>query len=101
MVVFELAGALHPLDERTAELLAVRLRVDAAEHEGDGDGSASLADAIESALVGEATDPIAVDEPVAEPLFRHLNLIVKDPDEIDPAYSLYLEVRRYLGRLYS
>jgi len=98
MVVFEIAGTPHPLDDRTAAILAERLRVDPAE---DLEASILLADAIESVLVGRATHPIAVTEDCAESLFRHLNLIVKDPDEIDPAYSLYLEVRRYLGRLYS
>ncbi len=49
----------------------------------------------------EGTEPIRIDEGTALALFQQLNASLRDPDAIDPAYSLYLEVRRYLGRLYS
>ena len=60
-----------------------------------------LSDAIEAALVGAASGPIHVDEDAAEALFLQLNATISDPEQIDPAYALYIEVRRYLGRLYS
>ena len=62
---------------------------------------AFLADAIEATLVGKSTEPIRVDEGPALALFQQLNASLKDPEAIDPAYSLYRAVRRYLGRLYS
>ena len=60
-----------------------------------------LADAIESALVDAAVEPIPVDEDAAEALLWQLNATLRTPDTVDPAYDLYLEVRRFLGRLYS
>jgi hypothetical protein len=58
-----------------------------------------LADRIELALVGDASGPIDVDEDAAEALFRHPNAIIRNPEAVDPAYGLYLELRRSLGRL--
>ena len=103
MVVFEIAGKTWPLDDAVGEKLAVAFRLglaDGSEVENRAD-CAFLADAIEAALVGKTTDPIPVDEGAALALFQQLNASLRDPDTIDPAYSVYLEVRRYLGRLYS
>lgn len=60
-----------------------------------------LSDAIESALAGPASGPIHVDAAAAEALFLQLNATIGDPQPIDPVYALYIELRRYLGRLYS
>lgn len=102
MVVFEVAGSTWPLDDRMAETLAVAFRVGAAGSEDPNPtGSAFLADAIESTLVGELSDPIPVDEDAAEALLWRLNAMLRNPEAVEPAYGLYLEVRRFLGRLYS
>jgi hypothetical protein len=102
MVVFEVAGSTWPLDDRTAETLAVALRVGAtAPGDPAGPACVPLADAIEAALVAAAAQPIAVDEDGAEALFRQLNAMLRNPDAVDPAYGLYLELRRFLGRLYA
>lgn len=103
MVLFEIAGKPWPLDDSTAELLAAAFRLNAARN-NDGEstlGSVELADAIEAILVGATPNPIAVDEFTAEALFRQLNITIKNPDAVEPAYELYLELRRFLGRLYS
>lgn len=103
MVLFDIAGKAWPLDDRTAEMLAAAFRLVVAKGlEGQNTtGCAFLADAIESTLVGATSKPIAVDEDAAEALFRQLNIAIKNPDAIEPAYELYLELRRFLGRLYS
>lgn len=103
MVLFDIAGKAWPLDDRTAEMLAAAFRLVVAKGlEGQNTtGCAFLADAIESTLVGATSEPIAVDEDAAEALFRQLNIAIKNPDAIEPAYELYLELRRFLGRLYS
>ena len=103
VVIFEIAGRTWPLEDTVAETLAVAFRLGVAngsdaEHL---DGCAFLADAIEASLVDTNAEPIPVDEVAALALFQQLNASLRDPDPIDPAYSLYLEVRRYLGRLYS
>ena len=100
MVVFEIAGGTWPVDDRTAEGLAVALRRNVSFHR-DRRARDFLSDAIESALVGAASGPIHVDEDAAEALFLQLNATISDPEPIDPAYALYIELRRYLGRLYS
>ena len=64
-------------------------------------GSVFLADAIESALVGASTEPIPLDDDAAESLFYQLNVTLKNPEPVDAVYAFYLEIRRYLGRLYS
>jgi len=103
VVVFEIAGKTWPLEDSVAETLAVAFRLSLADgsESRHREGSAFLARAIEATLVGTSTEPIPVDEGAALALFQQLNASLKDPDAIDPAYSLYLEVRRYLGRLYS
>lgn len=103
MVLFDIAGKAWPLDDRTAEMLAAAFRLVVAKGlEGQNTtGCAFLADAIESTLVGATSEPITVDEDAAEALFRQLNIAIKNPDAIEPAYELYLELRRFLGRLYS
>ncbi len=103
MVVFEIAGETWPLADSVGESLAVSFRLGLVEG-GDAERKtdcAFLADAIEAALVGESSESIRVDEGAALALFLQLNASLKDPETIDPAYSLYLAVRRYLGRLYS
>lgn len=103
MVVFKIAGGDWPLDDHFAERLATafRLSIATGAETRNVAGCAFLADAIESALVGAASEPIPIDEDAAEALFYQLNLMLKNPGSVDPAYDLYLEVRRYLGRLYS
>ena len=103
VVVFEIAGGEWPLDNHFAEMLATAFRVSVATEAETRNvaGSAFLADAIESALVGATSEPIPIGEDAAEALFYQLNVSLKNPEPIDPAYDLYLEVRRYLGRLYS
>lgn len=103
VVVFEIAGETWPLDDAVGASLAVSFRLGLAGG-CDADRKADcafLADAIEATLVGKSTEPIRVDEGPALALFQQLNASLKDPEAIDPAYSLYLAVRRYLGRLYS
>jgi hypothetical protein len=102
VVVFEIAGGTWPLENHFAETLATALRVSVAtDSTRNIVGCTFLADAIEAALVGATSEPIPIDEDAAEALFYQLNLSLKNPEPIDPAYDLYLEVRRYLGRLYS
>jgi hypothetical protein len=103
VVVFEIAGKTWPLEDSVAERLAVafRLSLTNGSNTEHREGCAFLADAIEATLVGTSTEPIPIDEGTALALFQQLNASLRDPDAIDPAYSLYLEVRRYLGRLYS
>ena len=103
VVVFKIAGGEWPLENHFAEGLATAFRLSVATETETQNvaGCAFLAQAIESALVGAASEPIPIDEDAAEALFYQLNLMVKNPGSVDPAYDLYLEVRRYLGRLYS
>jgi hypothetical protein len=103
MVVFEIAGQTWPVDDRTAEGLAVAFRrnVPIDRDARDRRARGFLSDAIESALVGAASGPIHVNEDAAEALFLQLNATISNPEPIDPSYALYIEVRRYLGRLYS
>ena len=103
MVVFTISGGTWPLEDRVAEMLATAFRVSVATGAETRNmaGCAFLADAIESALVGATSTPIPLDEDAAEALFYQLNMSLQNPEPIDPVYGLYLEVRRYLGRLYS
>ena len=103
VVVFRIAGGMWPLENHFAETLATALRVSLATGSDTPNiaGSLFLADAIESALVGASSEPIPLDEDAAEALFYQLNLTLKNPEPIDPVYAFYLEIRRYLGRLYS
>jgi len=103
MVVFEIAGETWPIDDRTSEGLAVAFRRDLTVdlETRDRRARSSLSNAIEAALVGATSGPIHVDEDAAEALFLQLNATISDPEPIDPAYALYIGVRRYLGRLYS
>lgn len=102
MVVFRVVDSTWPIDDRTAEHVATGLRVEARDAQGSAhDPRVKLADRIESALVGDTPDPIDVEEDAAEALFRHLNAVIRNPDAVDPAYGLYLELRRVLGRLYA
>jgi hypothetical protein len=103
VVIFEIAGKTWPLEDSVAERLAVafRLSLTNGSNTEHREGCVFLADAIEARLVGTSTEPIRMDEGTALALFQQLNASLRDPDSIDPAYSLYLEVRRYLGRLYS
>ncbi len=45
--------------------------------------------------------PIVIDEEAADAFLRTLNIVIRDPDKAEPSYALYLELRRFLGRLYS
>ena len=102
MVVFRVVDSTWPIDDRTAEHVATALRVEArGARVSTHDPRVKLADRIESALVGDTPGPIDVDEHAAEALFRHLNAVIRNPDAVDPAYGLYLELRRVLGRLYA
>lgn len=103
VVVFQIAGGTWPLEDHFGELLATAFRVTVATGADAPNmaGCAFLADAIESALVGATSEPIPLNEDAAEALFYQLNVSLKNPEAIDPVYDLYLEVRRYLGRLYS
>jgi hypothetical protein len=103
VVVFQIAGGRWPLENHVAEALATALRVSLASGTDTPNiaGSVFLADAIESALVGASTEPIPLDEDAAESLFYQLNVTLKNPEPVDPVYAFYLEIRRYLGRLYS
>jgi len=103
MVLFEITGNLWPLDDRTAELVATSARVAAAKGVGTSTdaGYVFLADAIESHLVGASEETIAIDEDAADAFLRTLNIVIRDPAKAEPSYALYLELRRFLGRLYS
>lgn len=103
MVLFAIAGSSWPVDDRTAEALANSLRVSVATTTDtrNSRNCTDLANAIESALVSNSSTPVIVTEDGAEVLFRQLNIMISNPDTIEPAYHLYLEVRRVLGRLYS
>lgn len=103
MVLFALAGASWPLDDRSAETLANALRTTATRTADAAYArvSTDLADAVEHALVEPSAPPVAIDDVRAEALLRQLNVMISNPDTVEPAYDLYLEVRRVLGRLYS
>jgi hypothetical protein len=92
-VVFEVAGQRYPLDERTATLMAVNLRVKAA-HQPGAEGAAGarpIADAIELRLIEDTADPITLGGDGAEAVFYALNVPTGGGDQ---PRALYHAVKR-------